>query len=151
MWDEYWRVGKIFLQNLKWGLPPFPGWTIYDPKLPLNIKMRTFSYQENVPEEFFCKLAMFYTFRQVVRMSYDPRGSKSTGRDVNIARNGLSFAKNIATKYLFRPVIGDAQEINFLQSFQLSQLGKKNVVNVFTIQCASPSQQKNSQLFLTNY
>ena len=87
--------------------------------------MRTFSYQENVPEEFFSKLAMFYTFRQVVRMSYDPRGSKSTGRDVNIARNGLSFAKNIATKYLYRPVIGDAQEINFLQSFQLSQLGKR--------------------------
>ena len=63
----------------------------------------------------------------------------------------FSFARNIATKYLYRPVIGDAQEINFLQSFQLSQLGKKNVVNVFTIQCASPSQQKNSQLLLTNY
>ena len=103
------------------------------------------------PRNSFASIAMFYTFRQVVRMSYDPRGSKSTGRDVNIARNGLSFAKNIATKYLYRPVIGDAQEINFLQSFQLSQLGKKNVVNVFTIQCASPSQQKNSQLFLTNY
>ena len=61
------------------------------------------------------------------------------------------FARNIATKYLYRPVIGDAQEINFLQSFQLSQLGKKNVVNVFTIHCALPSQQKNSQLLLTNY
>ena len=41
----------------------------------------------------FASIAMFYTFRQIVRMSYDPRGSKSTGRDVNIARNGIFFAK----------------------------------------------------------
>ena len=102
------------------------------------------------PRNSFASIAMFYTFRQVGRMSYDPRGSKSTGREVNIARNDI-FLQNIATKYLYRPVIGDAQEINFLQSFQLSQLGKKNVVNVFTIRCALPSQQKNSQLLLTNY
>ena len=49
------------------------------------------------PRNSFASIAMFYTFRQVVRMSYDPRGSKSTGRDVNIARNGL-FCKKYSNK-----------------------------------------------------